>query len=156
MKNLSDEEIQDMLNQAAPASDPGAEAPADRTELQAYRLLYEALETEPRDMALPAGFARRVAHRVMPTRETFPWLEAILTPVLLLAALAGLWLFLPADLVVLLSQTINPFVDSFARLWTQSRLDLALVAGLILILVDLVDQRLRRGNGAGRHNVSPA
>ena len=156
MRNLSDEEIQDMLNQATPASDPGAEAPADHTELQAYRLLYEALETEPHDMTLPAGFARRVTYRVMPARERFPWLEAILTPILLITALAGLWVFLPADFIVLLSQTVDPFIDSFAHLWTQSRLDLALVAGLILILVDLIDQRLHRGNGAGQRNVSPA
>lgn len=153
MKHLSDRELQELLDEADAGAREQASERADPADVEAYRLVYEALAAEPDEPTLSPNFAERVARRAFPPREGFPWLEAAGVPVALAAALALMLLLMPAELIPFLAQTLDPFLTSFTNLWSQAHLDLALVAGLILIVVDLVDRRLRSQNGSRRHRL---
>lgn len=138
MRHLSDEELQDLLDQHGPDADLPSSEPEDRDAMQIYRLLYQTLESEPEEN-LETGFTDRVMAHVYPAPASFPWLEAVIAPLLLIAAFSVTLLLLPAEFSQLTAQSVQTVID----LWGSARLDLALVAGLILVLVDLIDRRMR-------------
>jgi hypothetical protein len=148
---MTDQELQDLLDRLGAHDDAPDEAavPDEKArDLNAYRMVYAALEDEP-DGALPRNFAQQVANRVMPAEvlstaaERFPWLEWVLPPLLLVAAFVATLLLMPT-----VSQSgaeaIQLLLNPLASLWTQLRLDIALVAGSALLVISFVDRFLLR------------
>lgn len=148
---MTDQELQDLLDRLS-AQDGDADETAVPSEqerdLKAYRMVYAALEDEP-EGTLPRTFAQQVADRVMPAEalstaaERFPWLEWVLPPLLLVAAFVATLLLMPT-----VSQSgaeaIQLLLNPLASLWTQLRLDIALVAGSALLIISFVDRFVLR------------
>ena len=152
---MTDQELQDVLDRlgrdgGAPAGHaPDASVPDDDArDLNAYRTLYAALADEP-DGDLPRDFAQRVADRVMPAEalstaaERFPWLEWVLPPLLLVAALVATLLLMPT-VSQSGAQAMQLVLNPLASLWTQLRLDIALTAGTALLVISFVDRFVLR------------
>ena len=95
MSRDRDRDIQELFDAArerrdAPDLVSAAAVPAgaaDRADLAAYALVFDALAEEPGDY-LPAGFADRVAERAFAPRLGFAWFENVFVP--LAVALMGL------------------------------------------------------------------
>jgi len=152
---MTDKELQDLLDRlgrdgGAPAGDASdASVPdGDAWDLSAYRMVYAALEDEPDD-ALPSDFAQRVANRVMPAEalstvaERFPWLEWVLPPLLLVGAFVATLLLMPT-VSESGAQAMQLVLNPLASLWTQLRLDIALMAGTVLLVISFIDRFVLR------------
>ena len=152
---MTDQELQDLLDRL---SRDGGESVSDASDasvpeeqgrdFSAYRMVYAALSDEP-DGALPNDFAQQVANRVMPAEalstaaERFPWLEWVLPPLLLVAAFVATLLLMPT-VSQSGAQAMQLVLNPLATLWTQLRLDLALMAGTALLVISFVDRFVLR------------
>lgn len=152
MKPSSDRDLQAYLDRSREESAPEASfGTEERRHLEAYRLLYRALETEP-EGALPPAFAEAVVQTAW--RNARPaqtdqvgwaarWLGRAVLPLTLtgmvIALLAVAAFALPGSLNVLLESLQTAFAP-LQRAWAQAPLGLILAAVLALALADLADR----------------
>ena len=151
MNPSPDRDLQARLDRARGGSAPEAPlSPEERRHLDAYRLLYRALETEPAG-ALPPDFAETVARKAW--RKAQPaqadqagwarWLKRAVLPLALtgmvVALLAVAALALPSSLDVLV-ESVRTSLAPLRQAWAQAPLGLILAAVLALALADLADR----------------
>ncbi|HEX2204395.1 MAG TPA: hypothetical protein VHG91_13885 [Longimicrobium sp.] len=123
--------LQDLAEARRAGTGPESETPAERAEVAAYGLVFDALAEDPGDF-LPLDFAERVVERAFAPRLGFAWWENVVVPIFML---------------VLTASSLPVIARPLAEVWEMMRpllegvpLGLLAAAGAAVLLAGMADR----------------